>query len=370
VDLGGVSLAGAWRARESDAELAKTFPDPEFDDHGWHEVDLPHHWRSVAAFADSDGPLLYRRAWSDAPSERGRRQFLCADGIFYYGDLWLDGGYVGATEGYFVPHAFEVTEALAARDDHVFALEVACPPQRDRTAKRTVTGIFGHWDAADVTHNPGGPWRPLRIIESGPVRIDALRVGCPEATEEHSRLACDLRLDAASGPLEARLRAVVTDETGRTLLESTRDVVLAAGENQQSWVLTIESAPRWWPRALGPQPLCTLQIEIEVDGEPSDRRSVRTAFREIRRDGWRFSVNGERLFLKGTNLAPTRMALAETTPAEIRRDLELACDANLDFVRVHAHVAREELYDIADELGLLVWQDMPLQWGYARGIRK
>ena len=76
------------------------------------------------------------------------------DGIFYYGDVWLDGDYLGATEGYFVHHSFEVTDALSARDDHVLALEVACPPQRDRTAKRTVTGVFGHWDAADTVVQP------------------------------------------------------------------------------------------------------------------------------------------------------------------------------------------------------------------------
>jgi beta-mannosidase len=64
------------------------------------------------------------------------------------------------------------------------------------------------------------------------------------------------------------------------------------------------------------------------------------------------------------------MALAEATPEEIRRDVELAVDCGLDLLRVHAHVSRPELYDAADEAGLLLWQDMPLQWGYARGIRK
>ena len=85
---------------------------------------------------------------------------------------------------------------------------------------------------------------------------------------------------------------------------------------------------------------------------------------------WIASVNGERLFLKGSNQGPTRMALAEATPAELARDVELALDAGLDLLRVHAHVTRPELYDAADEQGLLLWQDLPLQWGYARGIRK
>jgi beta-mannosidase len=64
------------------------------------------------------------------------------------------------------------------------------------------------------------------------------------------------------------------------------------------------------------------------------------------------------------------MALAEATAAELAGDVTLACEAGLDLLRVHAHVTRPELYDAADEQGLLLWQDFPLQWGYARGIRK
>ena len=54
----------------------------------------------------------------------------------------------------------------------------------------------------------------------------------------------------------------------------------------------------------------------------------------------------------------------------MRRDVELARDAGLDMVRVNGHIARPEVYEAADELGMLVWQDFPLQWSYARTIRK
>ena len=64
------------------------------------------------------------------------------------------------------------------------------------------------------------------------------------------------------------------------------------------------------------------------------------------------------------------MALGDATPAEFRRDVELAREAGLDLLRVHGHISRPELYDAADELGMLLWQDFPLQWGYARTIRK
>jgi beta-mannosidase len=48
----------------------------------------------------------------------------------------------------------------------------------------------------------------------------------------------------------------------------------------------------------------------------------------------------------------------------------LAKDAGLDLVRVNAHIGRPELYDAADRAGMVVWQDLPLHRGYARGIRK
>jgi beta-mannosidase len=64
------------------------------------------------------------------------------------------------------------------------------------------------------------------------------------------------------------------------------------------------------------------------------------------------------------------MALADATRAELARDVDLAKLANLDLLRVHAHVTRPEFYEAADAAGLLLWQDFPLQWGYSRGARK
>ncbi len=111
-------------------------------------------------------------------------------------------------------------------------------------------------------------------------------------------------------------------------------------------------------------------LAADEGGTASDERHLRTGLRQVRMRSWIASVNGERLFLKGSNQGPTRMALAEATPEELAGDVALALDAGLDLLRVHAHITRPELYDAADEQGLLLWQDFPLQWGYARGIRK
>jgi beta-mannosidase len=91
--------------------------------------------------------------------------------------------------------------------------------------------------------------------------------------------------------------------------------------------------------------------------------------RRVELRNWICSVNGERLFLKGSNHGPAQLDLANATSEQLAADVKLAKDAGLDLLRVHAHITRKEFYDAADEAGLLLWQDLPLQRGYARGIR-
>lgn len=366
---GRLDLGGRWLATESEGDLAKVFAEPGFDDGGWTPIGVPSHWRSNAAFATSDGPLLFRRRFDDAGTSPGRRRFLELDGLFYFGDAWFDGTYLGATEGYFAPQCFEVTEQLRNPGEHLLAVEVGCPPTRDRTAKRTITGVFSHWDNLDPSWNPGGIWRPVRIVETGPVRVLRRRVLCTEAGVAHGRLLVDLSLDTAE-TTTARVAMRVTGPDGGLLAETASDVSLAAGENHLPLPLDVDTPPRWWPWRLGDQPMCRVEVDVEVDGARSDGFALDTAFREVRLDHWTFVVNGERMFVMGSNHGPTRMALAEATPELLARDVALAVEANLDLLRLHAHVTRPELYDAADRAGLLLWQDFPLQWGYARGVRK
>jgi beta-mannosidase len=362
-----MDLGGAWRAAVADEGLRRSYHEPGFDDAGWDALSVPGHWRSGSAFAETDGPLLMRRTFDAAVPAADRRAWLVFDGIFYQGDIWFDGTYLGDTEGYFFPHAFEVTDALRARREHSLAAEVTCNPQHEKTAKRNITGVFQHWDCLDSTWNPGGIWRGVHVDETGPVRITRLRVLCREATEARAVVALRAVLDSDDSRV-VRLRTVVGDAD----LEA--DQPLAAGENLIEWTITIERPALWWPRVLGEATLhevaVTVRLGDDEGGGLSDQRTLRTGLRRVQLRSWICTVNGERIFLKGTNQGPTRMALAEVTAEDLRRDVDLALDTGLDLLRVHAHVTRPELYDAADERGLLLWQDFPLQWGYSRGIRK
>jgi beta-mannosidase len=372
LDLPERWLSGVWRAAPADEELRRGFADPTFRDDAWEPMAVPSHWRSSPAFATTDGPLLYRTAFDSATvsavARPDDRTWLVLDGVFYTSDVWLDGSYVGDTEGYFFPHKFDITEAIADRRDHVLALEVGCPPQTDRTRKRNLTGVFQHWDLLDQDWNPGGIWRPVRLERTGPVTIRHLRVLCRDARTDAATIFVRAVVDTLDAQ-SVELRTTIRELNGPEVMELTSDRQLAAGENRLEWTVTVANPRLWWPWSLGEQPRYEVTVDVATDSGTSDRRTRRLGLRRVSLRNWIFSINGERLFLKGANQGPTKMALADATVADFVGDLHLARGANLDFLRLHAHVSRPELYEVADEVGMLLWQDLPLQWGYARGVR-
>ena len=303
-----MELGDSWLATVADDDLRRTWLDD--DPHpgaggGWEPVTVPGHWRGSPAFAGTNGPLLYRTQFDHEPPAEGERWWLRFEGIFYQGDVWLDGGYVGDTEGYFFPHTFEVTDALHDRREHTLGVEVTCSPQRDRTAKRAITGAFQHARGLDADANPGGIWRPVRLERTGPVRIRHLRVLCREANETRATVTFRAVLDAAEA-CEIALRSVVGDTDQ---VEHRR---LAAGENQVEWQLRVDEPALWWPHALGAQPMHDVAVEVTVlpagtdtgdgaaavaaladlAGEPSHRVTRRIGLRQGHLRAWWLHVNG------------------------------------------------------------------------------
>jgi beta-mannosidase len=368
-----VELDGTWRVHPADEDLRRAFHEPDFDDRGWLDARVPGHWRAVPGLEDVDGPVLYRRAFthdgvSNSLDDRERRLWLCLDGVFAQGDVWLDGAYVGDTDGYFVPHAFEVTDLLSAPGTHVLAVEASCPPVDPTEPKRALTGAYQSGTHLAPGANPGGIWRPVRLVETGPVAILHSRALCQDANEERALIALRLVLHCETAR-PARIRTTVAG------VHHELEQPLAAGENRVEWTVTVPGPSLWWPHSLGAQPLHDVRVEVAVTGEDdhhegSDARAWRMGFRSVELRNWICRVNGERLFLKGANLPPLRPDPAAATPSELRRVVRAARDAGLDLLRVHTHVAPPALYAAADELGVLLWQDFPLHGRYARTVRR
>ena len=362
-----MDLSGTWRAALADDDLRREAVQPEYDDDGWEPIAGP---RSLAVGAglrrratarSSTAPASTSSAARDErPALAGPRRAL------------LPGRRVARRclprrpRGLLLPPRLRhhrpgrpVVRALAVRRGHVHTRSATGPPSATSPASSS-TGT-----ASTPTGTPGGLWRPVRVERTGPVRIAELRVRVPRGRRRPGRAAAARR--ARHRPTPARCGCAPSSTTGWSgsfahgLATGRQRGHLAVRRRQPRAVVAVVARRR----SRSP----TSPSRSSPTTCSATPRGVRTGLRQVGLRHWIFTVNGERLFVKGANLAPTRRELAEATPDELRRDVVLAREAGLDLVRVHAHVSRPELYDAADELGMLVWQDFPLQWGYARSIR-
>ncbi|MGB3734772.1 MAG: glycoside hydrolase family 2 TIM barrel-domain containing protein, partial [Ilumatobacter sp.] len=356
-----MEMDGRWVACAATDDVRRFGVGLDYDDADWDEVVVPGHWQQTPAFSESDGPLMYRHRFVCDPPGDGRRRWITLDGLMYQGDTWLDGAYLGDSEGYFFPHSFDVTALSRIGDAHVLAVEVACSPQTD--VRTNITGVLQNWDGLPHGWNPGGLWRKVRMYDTGSTRIDRLRVLCRDADEQRAHVVLSATFDSDAH----HDVTVVTRRDGEVVDEQSS--VVAAGLNDLEWSIDIRDPDLWWPRELGDQPLSEFTVEIVVDGEVSDRRMRRIGLRQIEWNDWVFSVNGERLFLRGVNLMPITAGPGDTTEELIERDLASVLDLGLNAIRVHGHIGRRCLYDRADELGLLILQDFPLERTQARSVR-
>ncbi|MEW6048194.1 MAG: glycoside hydrolase family 2 TIM barrel-domain containing protein, partial [Bacillota bacterium] len=107
------------------------------------------------------------------------------------------------------------------------------------------------------------------------------------------------------------------------------------------------------------------EAAVAVDGfRAVDAVSTRFGVREARRGpNWELYLNGRRFFARGTNYL-SRLFMSTATPQLYDRHLALVRELGMNLVRVFAHVELPYFYHRCDELGILVYQDLPLQWGY------
>lgn len=340
-----MDLGGTWRAAAADEALPRSAVGPDADDHDWHTVAVPGHWRASPGLADAAGPVLYRRRFDAPPPLDGERAWLVFDGLCYQGDIWLDGTYLGDTEGWFGRHTFEVTRELQRPFEHVLAVEVL----------EGGSPLLGTLASA----GNGGIWRPVHLDRTGPVRARDLRVLCSEATDARAVLTFRAELDSDTA------RSVELHTTvGGTAQVDERPV--AEGSNFVTWSVGIDDPDRWWPHALGSQPLHDLGVEVRVDGVVSHVLHRRVGLRAVAWQDRVLRVNGERLFAKGSTIDPPPGRLGDPPASWWRDRVAAARDAGLDLLRVRGFVAPPPFYEAADELGVLVWQDLPLVGRVAR----
>jgi len=348
-------------ARWEAVPIVSPLPEPKAAERigrAWTPVDVPGHWQLEDAFRGYEGYVLYRARFEAAAFGPGEFVSLRFGGVYYAARVWLNGIYLGSHKGYFSAFEFDCTEGLVAGENELL-VEVYSPEEREENTRKTIGGVWARWDGMDPGINPGGIFRDVTLVRGGEVRVLAVGVNVEPSGE--GRVALDLY---ARQETEVELWSEIQPVGFEAAAAEFRlTALVGSGENRVEANFTLREPRLWWTWDRGEQHL----YELVVRGAGCEER-VRFGVKSVDLHDWHVYLNGERIFMRGINYLPTDAYPARATEERLRADASLVRDANMNSVRVHAHIAEGAFYRACDELGILVLQDFPLQWTHQRSV--
>ncbi|NNE68032.1 MAG: glycoside hydrolase family 2 protein, partial [Pyrinomonadaceae bacterium] len=216
------------------------------------------------------------------------------------------------------------------------------------------------WGPRFVT---SGVWRPVHLESWDSARVESLDIRQKKLTKMKAELSAGVEVVSSKS---SSAEVVLRNRTEGTVA-ATKSVNLGQGLNEIFLDFEIIKPRIWYPVQLGDQPLYDFDVEVQIDGKTIDRASERTGLRtvELRQkpDKWgssfEFVINGIPVFGKGGNWIPADSFPTRVTKEKYRHLMESMRDANMNMVRVWGGGIYEEdyFYELADEMGILVWQD-------------
>ncbi len=280
-----------------------------------------------------EGSVWYRRRFDYTPTARDRRVFVHFGAANYQADVYLNGRKLGRHVGGFTPFAFEITGLLKPAGN---SLVVRVDNTRHADAVPTVNTDW--W-------NYGGLTREVRIVETPAVFVRDYRVQlAPGSTR---RIVGSVQLDGARAGAEVTL---TIPEAG----------VRVRSRSDAQGVATFEADARglelWSPEH--PR-LYTVEL---ASGEDTIRDRI--GLRTIAVRGTDILLNGKPVFLRGVSLHeenPLRGGRAYSEE-DARLLLGWARELGCNFVRLAHYPHNEHMARVADEMGLMLWEEIPVYW--------
>ena len=293
---------------------------------------------------------------------------LSFDGICYRANIWLNGHLVAGKDevaGTYRQFTFDVTPYIQAQN--VLAVEVF----RAQPGEPNIG--FVDWNPRPADESMG-IFREVKVKTCGDVAVSHSSVRSRVNTEtlQEAWLTIDAELtNLTDKTVKGVLRGTVDGRsltTAVTLKPHERRMVVLAND------VHVVKPRLWWCHTLGRPELYNLHTEFVIDENQnenenqkiSDGEDIRFGIRDIKShltpEGYRtYTLNGRDLLIRGAGW--TDDIYLRDTPERNRRQLEYVCDMNMNTVRLEGFWGTSQsLYDICDELGLLLLAGWSCHW--------
>lgn len=395
-----ISLNAGWKFQLCEEGVVRNCASPAFDDSSWRVLDLPHDWSIEGRYdkANPSGPqggympcgtAWYRKSFTLGQEYSGKRVTLRFDGVYMDSETWVNGRMVGRYPNGYNSFEYDITPFVKLDgSENVIAVKVDNSLQ---PGSRWYTG--------------SGIYRDVNLLIDNQLHFvhDATFARTSKADSKEAVLDIDCRVIAHAYP---ETRFAWTDNTSLyvwtrndeksteasqpnnrvkkecevrfTLLDSDRIVAYGSEtrvigdftENDFSASLKV-SSPKLWSTST--PHLYTLVCEVVCEGELMDRQQMRIGLRDIRFDSKQgMTINGKREKIQGICLHQNATCFGSAVPEEVWRfRLEQLKEMGCNAVRLSHYPFAPFIYDLCDELGLLVSNDIfdewnrGQEWGYS-----
>lgn len=361
-----LSLNGVWKY-----SLQNTIQ-PISHDKWDGEMNIPSNWE-LQGLHNYTGTVWFQHSFY-IKIAKGKRYWLQFKGIDYQHQVFINGLKIGEDEGYFQTREYEVTNYLV-NGQNTIIVKVDSPFEDPGAIwpnnKRLIKGVLNHHDTRPGSWNEqfgqdmntGGIWNNITLYTTSAYKIENCKV-TPYLRQNEAVITIETIINST---LEDIVEIEYLVEPSNFLENITFSSKLLKRVEKGSKTIynaiTIEEPKLWWTWDQGEQSLYKLTVTL-ISNKMIEKKEVIFGIREIYQDTEGvIYLNKRALFIRGTNYIPTQW-LSEFNQDMINKDIKLMKEANINGVRLHAHVTRDEFFSVCSEQGILVWQDFALQWSY------
>jgi beta-galactosidase len=335
-----ISLNGVWKFTTTPpADFWRNEVTPD----DWPKIDVPGECLMQGFEIRHDVGYPYKRK-IDIPADfAGRRALLRFDGVYSYARVWVNGQFVRDHYGGFTTWDCDITDLVSPGESAWLTVEVT-----DRLDDISYGSGYAH-------HLIGGILRDVWLVALPPDHITHVNI---ETDWDPGTRDAILKIDAGAALQDSRggrLLFSLIDESGRRVRVGPSTMNLLPSRPAGEISCRLKSALPW--NAEHPH-LYTLVARLRAGGRLVEESRRRIGFRRVEVSGNRLLVNGRAVKLRGACRHDVHPLLGRRTTREIdRRDVLLAREANINFIRTSHYPPSRAFLEFCDEYGIYVEEE-------------
>ena len=313
---------------------------------GWQKIDLPHTWNNKDATDLEPGYRRdiswYKKAYQLDKVETDKDYVLYFEGANITTEVFVNGKLAGKHIGGYVGFDIDMTSYLhTGKNELLVKVDNGYNPEVIPSQKSDFF-IYG-----GITRDV---W--LKVLPKS--RIERVKVATPEVSIKKANTKVSVKLTELENR-DLQLQARLLNPEGQQVYQKSLSM---NGEEELVFDFNLKNPALW--HVDDPQ-LYTLVTELKDGEKVVHRTKERIGYRwfEFKEHG-PFYLNGQRLLLRGTHRHEEHAGFGAAMPNQLHReDIRAIKEMGANFVRLGHYPQDPEVYEACNELGLLVWDELP-----------